>query len=100
MWPYLAILVTVIDTHLHILGTTTILGKYVLMTGVESSSVYWRQKMWESDEYYYNLLEQIDDRDGLEEWEIEFIYEIFLYPNILLTNAQKLIINKMKDKYL
>ena len=53
-----------------------------------------------SDECYRNLLEQIDDRDGLEEWEIEFIYEIFLYPNVPLTSSQKLIIDKMKDKYL
>ena len=72
----------------------------MLVIGVASSNVRGSQKMPTSDECYHNLLEQIDDRDGLEEWEIEFIYEIFLYPNVPLTSTQKLIIDKMKDKYL
>ena len=54
----------------------------------------------QDENYYRNILEELDDRDGLTESEIDFLYSIFEDHTRPLTSTQKETIDRMKERYL
>ena len=57
--------------------------------------------MEERDRYYWDLLEELDLLDHpVSEWEASFLESVLGNPNRPLSDKQKNVIDRMKEKYL
>ena len=55
----------------------------------------------ERDKYYWDLIEELDSAEhDVSKWEADFLENVQANPNRPLSDKQKSIIDRMKERYL